>query len=155
MDDYLKHVLEGREFLLFDGAMGTMLQRSGLEAGELPELEVRLHRFAGIERDGVGVGRGPAEPRRLGEDGDILGALGAAVLELPVQGRGSGRGAVVEEGDGRWRLRVRRGQPGARRARRGERGGEREETAGEAMGHAGSTEGMVGGARFELATTRV
>ena len=38
MDEYLKHVLEGREFLLFDGAMGTMLQRSGLEAGELPEL---------------------------------------------------------------------------------------------------------------------
>ncbi len=36
-DAYLQAVLEGREFLLFDGAMGTMLQRSGLEAGEVPE----------------------------------------------------------------------------------------------------------------------
>ena len=86
---------------------------------------------------------------------DLLRALAAAVLETPVQGRCAGRGAVVEEGDGRWRLRVRRGQSGARRARRGERGGEREETAVESMGHAESTEGMVGGAGLGPATTRV
>ena len=35
---YLQRVLEGREFLLFDGAMGTMLQRAGLQAGDLPDL---------------------------------------------------------------------------------------------------------------------
>ena len=33
----LKDVLAGESFLLFDGAMGTMLQRRGLAAGELPE----------------------------------------------------------------------------------------------------------------------
>ena len=37
-DDYLSRVLKGEEFLLFDGAMGTMLQRSGLKPGELPDL---------------------------------------------------------------------------------------------------------------------
>lgn len=38
-DEYLARVLAGEEFLLFDGAMGTMLQRSSsLKAGELPEL---------------------------------------------------------------------------------------------------------------------
>lgn len=37
-DDHLRRVLKGEEFLLFDGAMGTMLQEAGLEAGELPEL---------------------------------------------------------------------------------------------------------------------
>ena len=37
-DDYLARVLEGDAFLLFDGAMGTMLQARGLQAGSLPEL---------------------------------------------------------------------------------------------------------------------
>jgi 5-methyltetrahydrofolate--homocysteine methyltransferase len=37
-DEYLARVLEGEEYLLFDGAMGTMLQGAGLAAGELPEL---------------------------------------------------------------------------------------------------------------------
>ena len=37
-DEYLEKVLNGKEFLLFDGAMGTMLQKAGLEAGELPDL---------------------------------------------------------------------------------------------------------------------
>jgi len=37
-DDHLQKVLAGEEFLLFDGAMGTMLQKAGLEAGELPDL---------------------------------------------------------------------------------------------------------------------
>ena len=37
-DDYLRDVLDGRAFLLFDGGMGTMLQEAGLPAGELPEL---------------------------------------------------------------------------------------------------------------------
>ena len=34
----LEDVLAGKAFLVFDGAMGTMLQRGGLAAGELPEL---------------------------------------------------------------------------------------------------------------------
>ncbi len=37
-DERMSAVLRGEEFLVFDGAMGTMLQREGLEAGELPEL---------------------------------------------------------------------------------------------------------------------
>ncbi len=38
MDGHLRSVLDGSEHLLFDGAMGTMLQKAGLEAGALPEL---------------------------------------------------------------------------------------------------------------------
>ena len=37
-DDYLQGVLDGKNFLVFDGAMGTQLQARGLAAGELPEL---------------------------------------------------------------------------------------------------------------------
>ncbi|MDO4442451.1 MAG: homocysteine S-methyltransferase family protein [Slackia sp.] len=37
-DDYLARVLAGEEYLVFDGAMGTMLQAAGLEAGALPEM---------------------------------------------------------------------------------------------------------------------
>ena len=37
-DDYLRGVFEGREFLVFDGAMGTMLQQRGLQPGESPDL---------------------------------------------------------------------------------------------------------------------
>ena len=37
-DERLAAVLAGRERLLFDGGMGTMLQAAGLEAGEAPEL---------------------------------------------------------------------------------------------------------------------
>ena len=35
---HLEQVLAGKAYLVFDGAMGTMLQRSALVAGELPEL---------------------------------------------------------------------------------------------------------------------
>ena len=38
MDLDLKAVLEGRRHLLLDGGMGTMLQKAGLKAGDLPEL---------------------------------------------------------------------------------------------------------------------
>lgn len=37
-DSYLQKVLDGTACLTFDGAMGTMLQREGLAAGDLPEL---------------------------------------------------------------------------------------------------------------------
>ncbi len=37
-DAYLQGVLEGRNHLVFDGAMGSMLQAHGLAAGEIPEL---------------------------------------------------------------------------------------------------------------------
>ena len=37
-DDLLARAIAGEEFLLFDGAMGTMLQRAGLAAGDLPDL---------------------------------------------------------------------------------------------------------------------
>ena len=37
-DRHLQQVLDGQAYLLFDGAMGTMMQAAGLLAGELPEL---------------------------------------------------------------------------------------------------------------------
>ncbi len=37
-DPFLRRVFAGQEFLVFDGAMGTMLQKAGLKAGELPEM---------------------------------------------------------------------------------------------------------------------
>ena len=37
-DEYLRTALAGFAYLVLDGAMGTMLQRRGLQAGELPEL---------------------------------------------------------------------------------------------------------------------
>ena len=38
-DEYLRRALEGKEFLLFDGAFGTMMQRAGLTLnGENPDL---------------------------------------------------------------------------------------------------------------------
>jgi len=37
-DEHLQRVLQGEACLVLDGAMGTMLQRSGIAAGELPEL---------------------------------------------------------------------------------------------------------------------
>ena len=37
-DEHLARVLRGQDYLIFDGAMGTMLQRRNLKAGELPEL---------------------------------------------------------------------------------------------------------------------
>ena len=37
-DDHLRAVLEGKEHLLFDGGMGTMLQAAGMPAGALPEM---------------------------------------------------------------------------------------------------------------------
>ncbi|MEG0477103.1 MAG: homocysteine S-methyltransferase family protein [Raoultibacter sp.] len=42
-DDYLAAVLAGRAYLVFDGAMGTMLQAAGLEAGAVPELLNTAH----------------------------------------------------------------------------------------------------------------
>ena len=33
-----KKLLSQNDFIFLDGAMGTMLQKSGLEAGEIPEL---------------------------------------------------------------------------------------------------------------------
>lgn len=41
-DDYLQGVLDGKNFLVFDGAMGTQLQERGLAAGELPSFSASL-----------------------------------------------------------------------------------------------------------------
>jgi len=32
-----KELLKNKEFVFFDGAMGTMLQQKGLQAGAIPE----------------------------------------------------------------------------------------------------------------------
>ena len=37
-DSELAAAFAGERFLLFDGAMGTMIQAAGLEAGHIPEL---------------------------------------------------------------------------------------------------------------------
>ncbi len=37
-DPFLRRVFSGQAYLVFDGAMGTMLQAAGLKAGELPEM---------------------------------------------------------------------------------------------------------------------
>jgi 5-methyltetrahydrofolate--homocysteine methyltransferase len=42
-DDRLRRVFEGNGFLLLDGAMGTMLQKSGMPAGESPEAFLLEH----------------------------------------------------------------------------------------------------------------
>ena len=48
-DETMAAVLRGKRFLVFDGAMGTMLQQAGLEAGGLS---------GAFEREGGGGGKG-------------------------------------------------------------------------------------------------
>ncbi len=43
-DEHLRRALEGREYLLVDGAMGTQMQERGLDALEaVPELLCKTH----------------------------------------------------------------------------------------------------------------
>ena len=80
-DDYLKGVLEGEQRLLFDGAMGTMLQRAGLAAGELPEL-LCLNKpevVTGIHRAYVQAGSQAVTTNTFGANREKL--AGAASVE--------------------------------------------------------------------------
>ena len=63
-DRHLQQVLDGQAYLLFDGAMGTMMQAAGLLAGELPEL-LRCRALGEAEAAARRVHRDPeAEPAR-------------------------------------------------------------------------------------------
>ena len=86
MDDYLKSVLEGHAFLLFDGAMGTMLQKRGLEPGELPDMLclTRPDDIAGIHREYVEAGSQVVTTNTLGANARKLAEAGstASVAEV-------------------------------------------------------------------------
>lgn len=90
-DERLRAVLRGEAFLTFDGAMGTMLQQRGLEAGELPELlnlrcpeEVcAIHRaYVEAGADVITTNTFGANARKLGDEASVdevfAGAIAAA-----------------------------------------------------------------------------
>lgn len=87
-DDYLARVIAGEEYLVFDGAMGTMLQAAGLEAGELPELlcltspdEVTAIHRAYVEAGSQAVTTNTfgANARKLGDAASVREVFAAAV----------------------------------------------------------------------------
>ena len=87
-DDYLRDVLAGLAYLVLDGAMGTMLQRRGLQAGELPELLCLGHpeEITAIHREYVEVGSHVvttntfgANARKLGDAASVEEVFGAAI----------------------------------------------------------------------------
>ena len=75
-DPVLAEVFAGREFLLFDGAMGTMLQAAGMRSGELPELLVleRPETVEAIHRAYVGAGCDVVTTCTFGANAHKLGA---------------------------------------------------------------------------------
>ena len=87
-DDFLQQVLDGERYLLFDGAMGTMLQRAGLAGGELPELLclTQPETVTGIHRAYVEAGSQVvtsntfgANRLRLGGAADVADVFDAAI----------------------------------------------------------------------------
>lgn len=83
-DQYLRRVLEGREFLLFDGAFGTMMQRAGLTLrGENPDL-LNLEKpeaITAIHRAYVEAGAHVATTNTFGANALKLGGA-ASVAEV-------------------------------------------------------------------------
>jgi 5-methyltetrahydrofolate--homocysteine methyltransferase len=86
MGDYLKSVFEGHAFLLFDGAMGTMLQKRGLEPGELPDLLclTQPDAITGIHREYVEAGSQVVTTNTFGANARKLAEAGstASVAEV-------------------------------------------------------------------------
>ena len=87
-DDRLRRVLDGEEFLLFDGAMGTQLQARGLAAGELPELLnltnpdqiTDIHRaYAAAGADVASTNTFGANALKLGSEDKVCEVFAAAV----------------------------------------------------------------------------
>ena len=74
-DPFLRRVFAGEEFLVFDGAMGTMLQEAGLKAGELPELLSFSHPeiVAAIHRAYVEAGADVISANTFGANAHKLG----------------------------------------------------------------------------------
>ena len=82
-DEHLARVLAGEEYLLFDGAMGTMLQEAGLAAGELPELLCLTNpdEVADIHRAYVQAGSQAVSTNTFGANAHKLGTA-ARVSEV-------------------------------------------------------------------------
>ena len=87
-DDDLARVMAGEKTLLFDGAMGTMLQNNGLAAGELPELLclqqpdaiTSIHRAYGeAGSEVVTTNTFGANARKLGGAAEVADVFDAAV----------------------------------------------------------------------------
>ena len=80
-DQHLRDVVEGRSYLVFDGGMGTMLQASGLEAGELPELLCLTHpeKITAVHRAYVEAGSEAVTTNTFGANARKLG--GAASVD--------------------------------------------------------------------------
>ena len=74
-DPFLCRVFAGEEFLVFDGAMGTMLQNAGLKAGELPELLNFSHPevVEGVHRAYVEAGADVVTANTFGANAHKLG----------------------------------------------------------------------------------
>ena len=75
-DPFLRRVFAGEEFLVFDGAMGTMLQNAGLKAGELPELLNFSHPevVEGVHRAYVEAGSDVVTANTFGANSHKLGS---------------------------------------------------------------------------------
>ncbi len=80
-DPFLTEVFAGRKFMLFDGAMGTMLQAAGMRAGELPELLVldRPEVVEAVHRAYVEAGSDVVSACTFGANSHKLG--GAATVD--------------------------------------------------------------------------
>ena len=91
----LNEVLRGTSFALFDGAMGTMLVREGLAAGELPELLCleQPQKIASIHRSYVQAGSQfvttntfGANRLKLGDAADVAQVFQAAEIFAKAEG---------------------------------------------------------------------
>ena len=87
-DPFLCRVFAGEEFLVFDGAMGTMLQEAGLKAGELPELlnfshpetVTAIHRaYVGAGADVISANTFGANAYKLGDAARVEDVFAAAI----------------------------------------------------------------------------
>ncbi len=82
-DPFLRRAFAGEAYLLFDGAMGTMLQNAGLKAGALPELLclTRPEAVEAVHRAYVEAGCDVATANTFGANAHKLGGA-AAVGEV-------------------------------------------------------------------------
>ena len=87
-DPFLRRVFAGEEFLVFDGAMGTMLQEAGLKAGELPELlnfshpetvTAIHHAYVEAGADVISANTFGANAHKLGDAASVEDVFAAAI----------------------------------------------------------------------------
>ena len=87
-DPFLRRAFAGEEFLVFDGAMGTMLQEAGLKAGELPELlnfshpetVTAIHRaYVEAGADVISANTFGANAHKLGDAASVEDVFAAAI----------------------------------------------------------------------------